>query len=88
MVFVLVAFDGGIFNGSVHPFDLAICPGVPDFREPMLNIVLTTHVKHVGHVGCSWPIFIARWEIELDAIVSENNVDLVGYGCNEGFHES
>ncbi len=86
MVVVVVAFNGGVFNGSIHPLDLTICPGMPDFCESVFNSVFpTTHVEHMSHIGCSWSIFVTRRECKLNAIVCENNVDLVGYRCNEGF---
>lgn len=88
VVIVVVAFDGGVFDGSVHPLHLAVCPRVSDFCEPVFNSVFPApHIEHVRHVCCRWPVFVARWESELDAIVSENNVDLVWNGGNEGFEE-
>ena len=86
MIIVMVAFNGSIFDASVHSLDLAVCPRMPDFCEPVLNPVFpTTHVEHMVHIGCSWPIFVTRRECILDAIVGENNIDLVGHSFNQGF---
>jgi hypothetical protein len=37
--FIEVAFDGRVLDGSVHPFDLAVGPGVLGLGEPMIDIV-------------------------------------------------
>jgi hypothetical protein len=37
---VVVAFDGGVLDGAVHSFDLAVGPGMLGFCQPMIDIVL------------------------------------------------
>jgi hypothetical protein len=36
---VMMAFDGGVLNGAVHPLDLTVGPGMIGFCEPMLDAV-------------------------------------------------
>ena len=45
---VVIAFDGGVLDGSVHSFDLSIRPGVFDFGQPVIDIIFTAaHIEHV-----------------------------------------
>lgn len=49
--------------------------------EPMLGaIFLAAHVEHVGDVAGGGPAGVTRREGELDAIIGEHRVDLVGHG--------
>ena len=51
MAIVMVAFDGGLLDRSVHSLDLAVGPWMPGFGEPVLDAVfLATHIEHVRHV--------------------------------------
>ena len=34
--------DGRLFDGAVHPFDLPVRPRMIEFRQPMLDAVLST----------------------------------------------
>jgi hypothetical protein len=75
---VVIALDGGVFDGSVHAFHLAISPGVLDFGQPVSNAVFTaTHVEHVGHVCCCRPVNVAWWKGKLDTVVGQNRMDFV-----------
>ena len=52
-----------------------------DFGKPVLNAVLVTaHVKHMGHVRRGWASRIARWKCELNAVVGQYRVNFVGDG--------
>jgi hypothetical protein len=55
---VMVAFDGGLLDRPVHPFDLPVGPGMLDFGEPVLDSVFVApHVEHVDHpsgCGAAW----------------------------------
>ena len=39
VVFIVIAFDRCVLDGSVHSLDLAICPGGIDFGQPVFNFV-------------------------------------------------
>ena len=41
---VEIAFDGGVLDGSVHAFDLAVGPRVLGLSEAMIDIVLSAGV--------------------------------------------
>ncbi len=48
MAVVGVAFDGRVLDGSVHPFDLTVGPGMVDLGEAVLDVVLAAaHGEHV-----------------------------------------
>src|SRR3984957_16085937 len=48
---VVVAFDGPVLDGSVHPFDLTVGPGMVDLGEAVLDVVLAAaHGEHVRHI--------------------------------------
>ena len=44
MRLVEVPFDGCIFEGAVHPFDLSIGPWMPGFGQPMVDVQLCAAV--------------------------------------------
>ena len=39
MAVVVVAFDGRVLDGSVHPFDLTVGPGMVDLGEAVVDVV-------------------------------------------------
>ena len=49
MAFVVITFDGGIFQGAVHAFDLAVCPWMAGLREAMLDAMLLTGIIEGMH---------------------------------------
>jgi len=60
---VVKAFHGCVFDRAVHPLDLTIGPGMPDFGEPVINLMLVADtVKDMRECGCV--AFLVR---ELDA---------------------
>ena len=69
MSVVMVAFDGRLFDGAVHPLDLADDPGMLDLGEPVLDPIFdAAHVEHLGHIGGRGAIGVARRKGELDTI--------------------
>ena len=85
---VVVAFDGGFLDGSVHPFDLPVGPGMLHLCAPVLDAVLVAaHVEHVRHVAGGWTVGVARREGELDAVVCQDGVDLVGERLDHPFQK-
>jgi hypothetical protein len=68
--------------------DLAVDPGMLDLGQPMFDtILLAAHIKHMCHVSCSRTIRVARRESELNPIVGENGVDLIGDSRDQSFEE-
>ena len=73
MSIVVVAIDGGFLERSIHALDLAVRPGMIGFGEAMLDAMLGADaVKHQSE-----SITIALPVRKLDAIVSQDRVDLV-----------
>lgn len=88
MAVVMIAFDDGFLDRPVHPFDLAVGPGMPDLGEPVLDAILTTtHIEHVRDVAGGGAIGVAWREGKLDAVVGQHGVGLVGYGFDQGDQE-
>ena len=85
---VIVALDGRFLDRAVHALDLTIGPGMLDLGQPMFDaIFLAAHTEHVCHVSCRRAVCVARRESELDPIVGENRVDLVGNSRDQSFEE-
>ena len=83
MAVVVVAFDGRVLDGSVHPFDLTVGPGMVDLGEAVLDVVLAAaHGEHVRHIASRRAGGVARRITELDAVVGQDRVDLVRHGCD------
>jgi hypothetical protein len=88
VIVVVEAFDGGVLDGSIHPLDVAIGPGMIDAGKAVLDAVLgVAQVEHVGQAlsGCS--VGVARRQAELDTIVGQHGVDAIGHGSDEGYEE-
>ncbi len=88
MVVIVIALDGGILDGPVHPLHLSIRPRMLDFGQPVLDAILSApHIEHVRDVARCWSIGVAGWKGELDAVVCQNSVDSVGNGVDQGDKE-
>jgi hypothetical protein len=60
-----------------------------DFGEAMLDAVLaTSHVEHMRHIARGGAIGVAWREAELDAVVRQDRMDLVGHGGDQRDQES
>ena len=85
---VVVAFDGGILDGAVHAFDLAVGPGVVGLGKPVLDAMLATDlVEAVDAVARGPAIAVPRQVGELDAVVGEDRVQVVGDRFDQCFQE-
>ena len=79
--------DRSVFDGTVHPFDLAIGPRVVEFREAMLDSVLRTgQVERMGTKRLmirqqllnlfNAPATMRRGEVE--AVIGEHRMNPIG----------
>src|SRR6516164_2244687 len=85
---IMVALNGGFLEGSVHPLDLAVGPGMVGLGQPVLDVIcITKHVEHVDAPPSRGPEPVRRQVCELDAIVGEHGVDLVGDSFDQSFQE-
>lgn len=88
MAVIVITLDGSFLDGAVHPLNLPIRPRMFDFGEPVLDVIfLAPHIEHVGHVRGSRPVGISWRKGELDSIVGQDGVDLVGNSLDQGFQE-
>ena len=92
MRLVVEASDGGVLDGSVHPFDLPVRPGMVELGEAMLDAELSAgQIKGVGTEGLAAreqllnladaPATLRRRELK--AVVRQNRVNAVGDTFNE-----
>ncbi len=73
------ALDSGILDRAVHPLDLAVGPGMVRLCQAVLDPVgVADHVEAHGPGEDRIPV--PRLLSELDAVVSEDHMDLIRYG--------
>ena len=85
---VMVAFDGGLFDRSVHPLDLAIGPRVVRLGEAVLDAAFAADlVEAVDAIASSPAIPVARQVGALDAIIGQDRVQVVRDCFEPGFQE-
>lgn len=88
MAVIVIALDGRVLDRPVHPFDLPVGPGVVDPGEAMLDaIVAAAHREHMCDVASCRAFGAARRKAELNAVIGQNRVDLVGNGSDQGDEE-
>ena len=75
----MIAFDGGVFNGAVHAFDLSVGPRMFDLGETVFDFVFLADAIKEVHKG----LFIALPVGELDAVIGQNMRDFVRHGGNQ-----
>ena len=91
--FIEVTFDGRVLDGSVHPFDLAVGPGVLGLGQPMIDIVegagvfegmrveelpIGDHLFDLSRRPC-----FASGVGEVGPVVGEDGMDPVGDGLDQ-----
>lgn len=93
MGFVVEALDGRVLDGSVHPLDLSIGPRVLGFGQAMVDVVAGARYfeggspewlaarKHAFDIGDRPTLALGIGEV--DPIVGQHGVDLVGNGFDE-----
>lgn len=86
MIVVMIPFDRGVLDRAVHPFDLAVGPGVIGLRQPMLDpVYVADHVKtHGSRIEC---VPVSRLFGELDAIIGQDRVDVIRQGFEQVLKE-
>ena len=79
MCAVVITLDGGLFDGAVHAFHLAVGPGVVDFSEPVFNVMLTANTVEPVH-GRGLIRFAMG---KLSAVIGQEGVYLVRQSRND-----
>ena len=97
MALVVEALDRCVLYGSVHSLDLTVGPRVLRFGGPMVDVVLCAgEFERVGpeEFTVCHGLFDQRHSRspgtgrrELDAVVGEHRMDLIGNGCNQAQQE-
>jgi hypothetical protein len=81
-----IPFDGSVLDRAVHPLDLAVGPRVVGFPQPMLD-----PIGFADHVEAHWPGIdgvAVPWLLdELDSVVRQDGVDLVGHSLKHVLKE-
>jgi hypothetical protein len=84
----MLALNGRFLDRSVHALDLAVRPWMLDLGQPMFDAIFSAAlIEHMRHVSCGRAIRVARRESELDPIVGEDRVDLIGNSRDQSFEE-
>lgn len=70
--------DRCFLDGTVHPFNLTVGPGMIGLCQPMFD-----PIRLADHVKAHWPgvdgIAVARLLCKLNTIVGQDRMDLVGH---------
>jgi hypothetical protein len=85
---VVVAPHGGFLERPVHSFDLTVRPGMIGLGQPVFDaMTLTSSIEWVTAPDGGRPRSVL-WEVgELDAVVGQDDVDLVGNGLDQFVEE-
>lgn len=85
---VEVSLDGGVFDGSVHAFDLPVGPGMVGFSQSVFDSMkVADAVEGVSTKACGWALTVFRQVGELDAVVGEHGMDTIRNGLDKGSEE-
>ena len=85
---VEVPLDGGVFDGSVHAFDLSVGPWVVGLGKPVFDSMKVANtVEGMSSEACGYPLAVLRQIGELDPVVGEHGVDAIWNCFNERFEE-
>jgi hypothetical protein len=77
----MVALNGRRLEGSVHPLDLTVGPGMVWLSQSVLDTVrITKPVEHMDAPPRSRSETVLRQISELDAVISEHGMDFVEHG--------
>ena len=79
VIVVVEALDGRFLDGSVHPLDLAVRPGMLDLCEPVFDAMFVADAVEDMLEG----VLVARPVGELDAVVGQNGMDGIGHGRDQ-----
>jgi hypothetical protein len=76
---VRVFLHGGLFEGAIHPFTLAVRPRMVTLGQAVLDAVLTADTREDMTEG----VLIVASVGKLDAVVGQHGVDLVRLGGDQ-----
>lgn len=76
---VVITIDRRLFKRAVHALHLSVRPGMIGLGQPMLNLMFGTDAVKQQRKGITVRLSVG----ELDAVVGQNSVDLVGHSGDE-----
>lgn len=89
MAFVVIPFDGGVLDGSVHPLDLTVGPRMVGLGQPVVDAMAPAGpVEGMAAQHCRGAFTVFRQVSELDAVVGQDCVDVVRHRFDQGIKES
>ena len=77
--FVVIPFHGGLFERTVHPFHVALGPGLVGGGHPLGHPTFMTDASKAWLQGIASALPLG----ELEAVLGEHRVDLLGYGSDQ-----
>jgi hypothetical protein len=76
--------DGSLLDRAVHALGLTVGPGMIGFRQAVLDAVTPARpVERVAPKACRDTASVPGKTGELDAVVGQHRMDLVGNGCHQ-----
>jgi hypothetical protein len=89
VVVVVVALNGGFFDGAVHALHLSVGPGMIGFREPVIDAMQATDsVERMTTKASRRSLAILRQVGELDAVIRQHGVEAVRNSRDQRFQKS
>ena len=76
---IVIALDRRLLDRAIHPLDLSVCPGMIDFRQPMLDAVPLADAVEQMFESPS----ILQAVGELDAVVREDGMNTIRHGGDQ-----
>jgi hypothetical protein len=84
----VVAFDGGVLDGAVHPVDLTFGSEMVGLGESLLDAVFEAYlVEAMDTVTRGLAIRVLREICELNAVVGKDRMEPAGNGFEQRFKE-
>ena len=67
---------------------LVALPGDRHQGDPVFDaIFIAAHIEHMGDIACGWPVGVAWWQPELDAVIGQHGMDFVGHNGDQSHEE-
>src|ERR1700679_2924561 len=78
---VEVSLHRSVLDGSIHAFDLPVCPWMVGLGEAVFDSMNEAEpVEGVSAEACGWPLAVLRQVGELDTVIGEHGMDVIGNG--------
>ncbi len=78
VIIIVIALDRRFLDRALHPFDLAVRPGMIRLGQAMFNAICRTDQIET-HLAARDAVAIAGPFGKLDPVIGQNRVNLVGH---------